>query len=215
MRSGFNLLFFIFPFILGILALFFMVLGLRGILTKKPFLISSRWILSVSLICGVPVLLQPLFMPSSNSLSEPIGVFSLIPWIQSAMFAVFLIFAWVALQGYTVYGITESSFREGLIHSLEKLEIPFEENLSGIYLSSIGANLRVAIQSWTGVAQINVRPRKSNNVLRDIVKGMSSYYQTADVSVNLTTCYFNLVWGGFMLIFAVVFMGIFNQFRFR
>jgi hypothetical protein len=95
---------------------------------------------------------------------------------------------WTALQGYIGYGITDSSFREGLINTLEKLEIPFEENLSGIYLSFIGANLRVAIQSWIGTAQINVRQRKFNGVLRDIVQGMSSYYQTANVSVNFTIC---------------------------
>jgi hypothetical protein len=96
---------------------------------------------------------------------------------------------------------------------LERLEIPFEENLSGIYLSSIGANLRVAIQSWIGTAQINVRPHKFNGVLRDIVQGMNSYYQTANVSVNLMTCYFYLIMGVFMMIFSVVFIGIFNQLR--
>jgi hypothetical protein len=212
MRSGFNL-FYIFPLIFGVVTLFSLVLGLRGILTKQPFLISSRWLFSLLLIGWLPMLLQPLLMPTFSSVKGQFWAFSLIPWFQFSMFIILLIFAWIALQGYMVYGITDASFREGLIHTLEKLEIPFEENLSGIYLSSMGANLRIAIQSWIGTAQITVRPRQFNGVLRDIVQGMSSYYQTANVSLNLTTCYFYLILGAFLMIFTVIFFKIFSQFR--
>jgi hypothetical protein len=73
MGSGYNFLFFVFPFIFGMLGLFFLVLGLRGIVTRKPFLISSRWLLGLTLVFGLPVLLNPFWVTASNPLSQPMG----------------------------------------------------------------------------------------------------------------------------------------------
>lgn len=213
MKSSFQLFLLIFPVIFGVITLSFFALGLRGILTKKPFLISSRWLFGVLLLGWAPMILQPFLMPKPSSLDGLYATFSLIPWLQSAMFLVLLIFTWVALQGYIGYGITDTSIRDGLIYALDKLKIPFEENINGIYLPSIGANLRVAVQSWIGVAQINIRPRRLNNVLRDVTEGMSHYYQTTNASVNLITCYFYLIMGTFMLVFTVLFVGFFSHLR--
>ena len=35
------------PILFGIMAIFFLTVGFRGILTKRPFLISQRWFLSI------------------------------------------------------------------------------------------------------------------------------------------------------------------------
>ena len=37
-----------FPIWIGVFALYFFVIALRGILTKRPFLISHRWLLSMN-----------------------------------------------------------------------------------------------------------------------------------------------------------------------
>ena len=55
------------PIWFGIFALFFIVIGLRGILTKRPFLISNRWLLSVMFIALVPSILIPVFLQGSDS----------------------------------------------------------------------------------------------------------------------------------------------------
>lgn len=55
------------PIWFGIFALFFIVIGLRGILTKRPFLISNRWLLSVMFIGLVPAILILIFLQGSDS----------------------------------------------------------------------------------------------------------------------------------------------------
>lgn len=108
------------------------------------------------------------------------------------------LFAFIGLAfpgGYIGYGVTKSLFHQGLINSLERLGIPFEETHGGIniHLSSVSAHLKVLVRSRPNTAQVIIHPRKFNFVLRDIVSGMNNYYQTANVSVNLTIFYLLLI----------------------
>jgi hypothetical protein len=194
-----------FPFVAGIMGIIFLALGLRGVLTKKPYIISSRWMFLAMIINFSPSILgiSPMFTTPSSLRGDPI--FSIMPWMLLGLYAIMLIFMWLAMQGYTVHGVTDTSFRTGLINTLEKLEIPFEENLGGIYLSSLGANLKVTIQSNLGTAQINIRPRKFNNTLDNIAKNLSTYYQANPTTVNLITCYFYVVFGVLMVAMGVMF----------
>jgi hypothetical protein len=53
----------VFPCLFGVLALFFLVVGLRGIVSKKPFLISAQWLVALVLLALAPSLLQPFLFP--------------------------------------------------------------------------------------------------------------------------------------------------------
>lgn len=44
----------LFPIITGIMAIFFFGTGLRAILTKRPFLVFNRWMLSMIFVALVP-----------------------------------------------------------------------------------------------------------------------------------------------------------------
>ncbi len=189
----------------GVWALYFLTLGLCGILIKKPFFISARWFISVLLIIFIPIILKFPFMdfPFAKIFSSSKGEFwslELMLWSMLAIGIISVVFLLFSLPDYIGYGIVDSSFREGLKNSLDRLEIPFEENLGGMYLSSIGANLRVKFFLWMGTARIDIRPRKFNSVLRNLVKEMSSYYQTVNVPVNFTVFYFFLICGAIMMI---------------
>ncbi|MDE0682866.1 MAG: hypothetical protein OXI63_08135, partial [Candidatus Poribacteria bacterium] len=50
------------PIWFGIFALFFFVIALRGILTKRPFLVSNKWLLSVMFFSLIPAILIPPFL---------------------------------------------------------------------------------------------------------------------------------------------------------
>ena len=39
-----------FPILLGLMAIYFLTIGLRAVLTKRPFLISNRWWLSIMFV---------------------------------------------------------------------------------------------------------------------------------------------------------------------
>ncbi len=123
------------------------------------------------------------------------------------MMAVILIFVYFALRGYTAFGVTDVSFREALLHSLKKVDLPYEETLSAIKLPTRGADLQVAVQSWMGTAQLKMKQKRFGAILKSIVNGMNEYYQTGAVSkANLTSCIFFTVIGVFLAVFAGVFL---------
>ena len=183
----------ILPIWFGIFALFFFVIGLRGIVTKRPFLISNRWLLSVMFIGLVPSILIPVFLPGSDSLF-------IIKWLNPMIFTVVLVMMCFALKGYVAYAVTDTSFREALLASLQKLELPCEETLSAMRLTSVEVDLQVSIQSWMGAGQIKVKQRGYGSLLAKIATAMNEHFRTSAAATNLTACIFFVVMGVLMVI---------------
>ena len=172
------------PIIFGIMAVFFLVIGLRGIITKRPFLLSNRWLLSAMFI---PVILSAFTFPSS--------VPFIVKWLNPVIFTVVLVMMCFALKGYWAFGVTDTSFRDALLTSLQKLNLPYEETLSSIRLTSIEADLQVSIQSWVGSGVIKIKQRDHRSQLIEIITAMNEHFRSSSVSMNLTTCIFYLIMG--------------------
>ena len=181
------------PIWFGIFALFFIVIGLRGILTKRPFLISNRWLLSVMFIGLVPAILILVFLQGSDS---PF----IMRWLNPMIFTVLLVMMCFALRGYVAYAVTDTSFREALLASLQELELPYEETLSTMRLTSVEVDLQVSIQSWMGAGQIKVKQRGHGSLLAKITTTMNEYFRTSAAATNLTACIFFVVMGVLMVI---------------
>ena len=195
----------VFPAVLGCLTLFFLVIGLRGIIIRKPFLISARWLLAFITLAFLPIIAQPLFSPLRDLRELGIGSPGLdfAMWLPVLMWAVFYIVMWIVVRGYLAFAVTDSSFREALLATLKKLNLPYEETLSGIHLPSVGADLQVAVQSWTGTGQIKAKQRQARKMLADIVKGMNEYYRAESVSINLFPCIIYVVFGALMALMGL------------
>ena len=158
------------PIFFAVMALFFLVIGLRGIIFRKPFVISGRW-LFVLVLCGfAPSTLQFAQIPRTGGGSEMI---ELLRWLIPIMLMVVAVFLYFTLRGFTAFGVTDVSFREGLFHSLKGLNLPYEETLSAIKLPTLEADLQVAVQSSIGTGQLKMKQRQFSTELREIVKGMN------------------------------------------
>ena len=186
-----------FPILFGLMALYVLTIGFRGILTKQPFLTSNRWWLSILLVVFIPMVL--LFL----SLSFLPSVFKIMNWVHAIMIGVILLMVCYKLKGYTAWAVTDTSFREALVAALEKLQLPYEESLSVIRLTTIDADLQVAIQSWMGTGIIKVKQREYHSVLREIVNEMNEYFRTSSVPTKMISCVFCLVTGGISVAFAI------------
>ena len=192
----------IFPITFGIMAIFFLGIGIRAILTKRPFLVSNRWLLSMFVVVLVPSIVL--------SLKSFPG--EIMNWTSSLLLVVVLVMMWYQLKGYVAYAVTDTSFREALVAALQKLQMPYEESLSVIRLTSVNADLQVAVQSWMGTGTIKVKQRVHRSVLKEIVPVMNEYYPTSAVSTNFVSCVFMVVAGVIMAILAlkdVFFISIF------
>ena len=180
------------PIWFGIFAAFFFLIGLRGILTKRPFLVSSSWLLVVMFIGLVPAILIPVFLRGDDPF--------IIKWLNPAIFTLLLVMMCFALRGYVAYAVTDTSFRDALFTSLQKLNLPYEETISTIRLTSAEADLQVSIQSWMGSGQIKVKQRGHSSLLTKIATTMNEHFRVSSADTNLTACIFFLVMGILMVI---------------
>ncbi len=83
-------IFVLFPIVFGLMASFFLVIGLRGWISNKPFLISSRWLLILVLLGVSPGIFQSVGLP--RPVSEP-GAMVALHLLLPVMLIVILIFA--------------------------------------------------------------------------------------------------------------------------
>ncbi len=187
LKSFAQMYFMMIPIIFGIMAVFFLVIGLRGIITKRPFLLSNRWLLSMMFIIFIPVILPAFTFPSSIPF--------IIKWLNPVIFTVVLVMMCFVLKGYCAFGVTDTSFRDALLTSLQKLNLPYEETLSSIRLTSIEADLQVSIQSWVGSGVIKIKQRDHRSQLTEIITAMNEHFRGASMPMNLTTCIFYLIMG--------------------
>ena len=184
-RSSFS------PVVFGVIAVLCMTIGLRGLLTKRPFLFPARWLLLfvMAMFLGPMATLIPFSWPSQ-----------IMEWIPFLMFPILAVFMWIQFKGYLAFGVTERSFREGLLAALEKLQLPYEESLSSIRLTSLGVDLQVAIQSWMGSGQIKVGKGHHALLLKEIVQAMHKYFRTTAVETNMISCVLYVIIGIFVLL---------------
>ena len=174
-----------FPILSGLMGIFFLVIGVRALLTKRPYLISNRWLLAIMFVFFAPMGLSSLLFLDRNPIS----------WVIPLLYVALLVMMWYQLKGYVAFAVTDTSFREALLAVLQKLQLPYEESLSVIRLTSVNADLQVAIQSWMGTGVIKVKQRAHRSVLREIVNAMNEYFRTSSVSTNMVTCIFWVVIG--------------------
>lgn len=192
----------IFPIMFGLMAAFFLIIGLRGILTKKPFLLSNRWLLVLILVAFLPSILLPFYFSSS--------AMGLMHWLPPAIFTVVLVMMFFTMKGYAAYGITDTSFREALLAALDKLQLPYEESLSSMRLTSIDADLQVSIQSWLGAGMIKIKQREHRSVLSEIVDEMNNHFSLSSGPIKLITCIFYVVMGVLMAIGGIGMLYLFH-----
>jgi hypothetical protein len=184
----------------GTLAAFLLAIGLRGLIHRRPFLISSRWLFLLCVLAFSPGLLRM----GLHLLHLQAGDPSPLAWMNLGMFLLFGGAMWLLTAGYSAFGVTEASFRQGLYEALRRRGLPWEEAVGGMHLPTEDAAVQVGMQGWIGTAQIKVLPRGRGALLRDIAAAMNAYYRSATVPVNPAPCLVYAAMGGMLLVFAVV-----------
>ena len=182
---GFDYFTTLFPILTGIIGIFFLITGLKGLLTKRPFLISNVWMLVMMFVIFVPMGLSSVMILDGDPMS----------WVVPLLYSLVLVVMCYQLKGYVAFAVTDTSFREGLVAALQRLELPYEESLSLIRLTSVEVDLQVSIQSWMGTGVIKTRHRAHRSVLKEVVDTMNEYFRTSSVSTNMITCVFWVVMG--------------------
>jgi hypothetical protein len=152
----------------GIVALWLLFLVLRGFITKKPFLMSERWGIMVVSLCFL-----------AFSLLNALTSHGMLRWFFPVLWIVLAAIPWFQPRAYVAYGVTDTSLREGLLSSLAKLNLNYEETPTGLLVPETGADLQVRNSSWWKTGSLKMNHRKFDTLLGDIAKGMNEYYRSS------------------------------------
>lgn len=170
-------------------------------MTKKPFLFSSRNVFWVIALAFLPNIIFPIegfwrhyTFAQENSIQFDWSV-SFLLLIPLIIYPVLLIFYWRVLRGYTVLGVTDDSFRQALYAVLRDMELPYEERLSKMHLTSIDADLEANVNGWIGTATIRMKQRSHQDTLKRIASALNRYFAESHVATNMATCTYHLIFG--------------------
>jgi hypothetical protein len=202
----------------GIMAIPLLAIGLRGAVTKRPFLVSLRhfvWIMSIPSLLSVVAFGGLIFdSPFNNSPfnsspfnSSPFnalgfaGIILLIVFLL--VFGIMLFVMWKQTDGYSAFGVTDESFQEALRSALKRLNLPFEETIFRLRLTSIGADLQASVLSSMGCAQLMIKQSGHRSTLKSIAVAMNDYFKTEPCKTNMTTNICYIIIGALTIIAAL------------
>ena len=197
-----------FSILFGMLAIPFLAVGIRGLKTRRPFLISMRLPFLMMLVYCVALLLLFLFF----SFSEP-NLF--LRWAPLLLCACSLLMLCYSMKGYMASGVTFTPFRHGLLATLDKLQFPYEEPSSlrrfqspllgrTIQLKSGEAELQASM--WMGAIHLKVIHSQHYPLLREIADAMNEHFRTSPVRTNLAPFAIDLVAAALFLAVGVMFI---------
>lgn len=190
--------------VLVAMSIYFLFLGLKVFLTKKPFLIPAKYNFFVVFIAFATQLVMPIsnLFRTSRYKEDSFDWFLIaMPLFLIVFYFVLLVYLWKTMQGYQIIGVNEDTFRTSLHSVLKKLGLPFEERLSKMRLTSLETDLESAVNAWSGVATIKIKDAKYKEVEKQIAENLRKEFQDDYLPVNLRTSYFYLITGSLMFVF--------------
>jgi hypothetical protein len=119
------------------------------------------------------------------------------------MFTVLLIFLWLQMQGYVLFGISDKSFRKALLSVLDELNLEHQEELSLIRIPAAQLGIQIAIQSWMGTGQIKSKSKSGKQAFQQIIDGLKKRFARGEVETNNVTPVIYIVLGIIMLTLCV------------
>ncbi len=181
-----------------------LVIGVRGVIGGKPFLVPARsgfWLMA---LVFSSTLLSPLRFWFDGGI-EPFGIASLV--VPLVLCALLLVMIWKQTSGYMVFGVKEEGFRKSLQTILNKLNLPFEESLSRVRLTTLQADLQVGIQPWMGTAYLRMKQHQHADTFKKVVDSLREDFAGSTAQFDATMCLFYIVFGVLILAASVFVFG--------
>ena len=191
-----NTLYFI-PFML-IVGFFMLYIGLKIIIGKKPIIINSKWLFIMIIILYIPLLIIPTVIDFLNS--------EIVYFETSLIFVLFIVLVVYmrrALNGSQLIGINGDTFQECLSHSLDNLNIQYEEKLNKIIITNNDLTILCSMQSWVGQAQIQFKGNKDKKFTSSLINEIKRYIRTNEIVLMKAPGFFYALIGVVATVFSV------------
>jgi hypothetical protein len=189
-------------------------IGLSGFIRKRPLVFASRplvWFM-FTILAPAMIMIVGLSLASRKDLSLSCVGMVIFPL---GMMAIMIFILWRQMSGYMIFGVSDETFREALTNALSKLNLPFQETVAKIKLTSLDADLQANVISWMGTAQIRIKQWQHARYIKEIAKAMDEYYKTNPVKVSYVAFMVHLLLGGLLVMAAFIGFSIFFASLFR
>jgi hypothetical protein len=198
----------IFKVAFGFFAIPFLIIGIRGVVTKRPFLVHLRhfvWIMSIPVLLLIAANVGLFFDKPFNNIPfntfDFAGISLLIAFIAFLLaYGIMCLLIWKQTEGYSVFGVTDESFQAALRSALNRLNLPFEETIFRLRLTSIGADLQASVQSSMGCAELMIEQSGHKSTLKSIAGAMNDYFKTEPCKTNMRTNILYIIIGALNII---------------
>lgn len=177
------------PFML-IVGFFLLYIGLKIIIGKKPIIMNSKWLLIMLIILYIPLLIIPIGIDFVNS---DLDYFE--TSLALILFIVLVVFIRRALNGYQLIGINGDTFQECLSHSLDNLNIEYEEKLNKIIIPNNDLTILCSMQSWSGQAQVQFKGNKDKEFINSLIKEIKRYMKSNEIILMKMPAFFYSIIG--------------------
>lgn len=188
----------LFMFIVGF---FLLYIGLRIIIGRKPIIMNSKWLFVMIIIMYIPLLIIPTVIDFLNS--------EIVYFTTSLVFVLFIVlvvYMGRILNGYQLIGINGDTFQECLSHSLDNLNIEYEEKLNKIIIPSKDLTILCSMQSWVGQAQIQFKGDKDKKFTKSLIKEIKRYIRTNEIILMKMPAFFFTIVGVVATIMSVYYV---------
>ena len=176
--------------IIFIFSFFLLFIGLRVLISKKPIIINSKYLLLIIFVLIVSMLIFPNLDDFSKG---EIDYFN--TGISILLIIVFFIFMSRYLNGYQLIGMDGESFRKCISHSLNNLGIEYKEDFSKIVIDKYDLTINCTIQSWIGQAQIQFKGRVDKKFIGSLIDEMNKNISSLKILPNKISAYFYTIFG--------------------
>ncbi|HEY8022565.1 MAG TPA: hypothetical protein VIH93_15775 [Thermoanaerobaculia bacterium] len=146
----------LFPALLALASAGFLLLGLRGLLGRRPLVFRSRLMLVVIVLCLLPGSVAPFLALPSGARNGPVpDAFLLLPLVVDVAVLALVLYV---LRGYVILGADDRALATALKEALDRLDLPFQESLGRLRLTGLDADLKLLQQGQVGSAQLRMEP---------------------------------------------------------
>ncbi len=188
--------------VFALLSAIFIVAGGRSLITKRPFIVSKRWSVALTILGFMPMMAEIVEMPwpkypeESSSLVYQYAGASLYIGVFAMIQVVVLYF----LRGYLVFGITREGLHNVLCHALYRLNLPGEESDQAFHLPTLNDELLVhEIPLDGGIFGLQLKKFSNRRVIQRLSVELDYYFRTAAPQTRRRGSY-GLVWIGVLVL---------------
>lgn len=151
--------------------------GLRGLIRRKPFVVSMRWFAAILWPGAFKVSFEAAFSSSNRGSHAWIDSFSISVFPFTV---VFLLLAWKLRVGYYVFGASMPAVGAACRRAVQMLGLPFQEEPRKIHLPSVGGGFSFSFHSLRGFGMIAAKRRGLHPRFPEIVSNIRLHLNTTE-----------------------------------